>query len=120
MRTAHMYLSCLFAPLLLLFLLTGSWQMFELHEGDKVGYTPPRMVEQLSELHTRHGRLGDRETPIGFRLFVLAMAAGMASTTALGILMALKSARHRTRLAVCLLAGILIPVGILLLERAIW
>ncbi len=118
-RTAHMYLSCLFAPLLIFFIITGSWQMFELHEREKGGYAPPRIVEELSELHTRHGRLGDRETPMGLRLFVLAMAVGIIATTALGVLMALNSMRHRVRLLACLLAGVGLPAGIVLLEQAL-
>ena len=52
LRQLHLYLGCVFAPVLIFFAVTGSWQLFSLHLGMKDGsYTPPRAVVILSDVH---------------------------------------------------------------------
>jgi len=49
-RKLHLYLGCLFAPLIIFFSITGAWQTFNFHEGSKdKTYTPPAWVSVLSE-----------------------------------------------------------------------
>ena len=51
LRDLHTYLAVFFAPTILFFALTGSLQVFGLHEGHDNGYTPPAFVEKLSQVH---------------------------------------------------------------------
>lgn len=51
LRDLHTYLAVLFAPTILFFALTGSLQVFSLHEGQANGYQPPAVVEKLSQVH---------------------------------------------------------------------
>jgi hypothetical protein len=70
----------------------------------------------LSAIHKdQHlpGRKYSVYTPL--RSFMFLSAAGLVLTTALGIVMAFSCARSVLAPLLCLVAGILIPVGILLL-----
>jgi ABC-type nitrate/sulfonate/bicarbonate transport system permease component len=116
LREIHLYLGCLFAPVLIFFAVTGAWQLFALHRGRKDGsYIPPRPVAILSDIH-QYQHLpptgSDAATPL--RYFVLAAAVGLVVTTILGIFMAFRYGRSRVWAAYCLGAGVLIPVVILL------
>lgn len=51
LRDLHTYLAVFFAPTILYFALTGSLQVFGLHEGQANGYQPPAFVEKLSQVH---------------------------------------------------------------------
>ena len=52
MRNIHLYLGVFFAPLLMFFLISGSWQTFDLHEASKDGsYKPPAIIKSLSQVH---------------------------------------------------------------------
>lgn len=51
-RKLHLYLGCLFAPLIIFFSITGAWQTFNFHESSKdKTYTPLAWVSTLSEVH---------------------------------------------------------------------
>lgn len=55
-RTLHLYLGCLFAPMLIFFCASGAWQLFGFHSGTKVGsYVPPKWVSTLSQMHKYQG-----------------------------------------------------------------
>ena len=60
LRRAHLYLGCIFAPLLLLFTITGFFQTFNLHSDQKSGYRAPRLLREISEVHL-HQRIGETE-----------------------------------------------------------
>ena len=52
LRTLHLYLGCLFAPMLIFFAVSGSWQLFNWHESKKDHtYTAPRVLTVLSDVH---------------------------------------------------------------------
>ena len=90
LREIHLYLGCLFAPVLIFFAMSGAWQLFALHRGRKDGsYSPPRAVVLLSDIHqVQHlpPTSSDADTPL--RYFMLAAAIGLILTTILGIIMA--------------------------------
>jgi hypothetical protein len=53
MRNIHLYLGVFFAPLLLFFLISGSWQTFNFSDEHKdTGYKPPAIIKSLSAVHT--------------------------------------------------------------------
>jgi len=50
LRQVHTYIGAFIAPSVLFFALTGSLQLFSLHEAHG-GYTPPRLFVQLGSIH---------------------------------------------------------------------
>ena len=117
LRMIHLYLGCFFAPILIFFVLSGAWQTFNLHHSRKDGYTAPAVLKSLSDVHknqrftTGKGRSGS-EPSSAFRYFVLAMSAGLLTTTILGIVMAFKFTKPWL-VWLCLAAGFLTPVVLL-------
>ena len=108
LRALHLYLGCVFAPLLLFFGISGIWQMLGLHS---------KALDLLSTIHTSHrSKLGADLASPPLSFFVLLMAAGFVLTTALGIVMALKHARSRAGVYCCLAFGVLFPVVVVLIR----
>lgn len=125
LRRLHLYLGCVFAPLLLFFTMTGLLQSFGLHADQKNGYTAPRVLKEISEIHL-HQRIGqlDSERPassLSFRYTVAIMSLGLSATIVLGVWMAFQSLRRPGLVVACLLIGTLLPAMLLVLgphERA--
>jgi hypothetical protein len=61
------------------------------------------------------GTSGTADAPL--RWFSLAAAVGLVATTALGIVMAFRFTGSRSRVALCLSAGAIIPVSLLWIYR---
>ena len=120
MRNAHLYLGCFFAPLLILFLLSGTWQMFNWHKDSREpgGYKAPVVIKSLSQVHTNQrwsdGKIRSKPSDT-FRYLIVLMSLGILVTTVLGIIMAFKYTRPWMVWA-CLLAGIIIPFLLLFNE----
>jgi uncharacterized iron-regulated membrane protein len=119
LRQIHLYLGCIFAPILIFFAVTGAWQLFGLHRGMKDGsYRPPETVAILSEIHmTQHIPPTNTNGSTPLRYFMLAASVGLVATTIIGIVMAFRFARSKTPVILCLVAGVVIPVAILLIYR---
>jgi hypothetical protein len=117
LRQLHLYLGCIFAPILIFFAVTGAWQLFGLHRYTKDGsYTPPRAVAVLSEVHTtQHVPAASHGSALPLRFFMLAAAIGLVLTAILGIIMAFKFSRSKSPVVLCLTAGVVIPVVILII-----
>jgi hypothetical protein len=115
LRTLHLYLGCLFAPILIFFAVTGAWQLFNWHESKKDrSYTAPPALAALSFMHKdAHipGTPGRQPTPL--RYFMLAAAAGLVATTGIGVALAYRLSRRPIVATVCLLAGIALPAVLL-------
>jgi hypothetical protein len=115
LRSLHLFLSCLFAPMLIFFAVSGSWQLFNWHESKKDHtYIAPPALAALSFVHKdAHipGTPGRQPTPL--RYFMLATAVGLVATALIGIVMAHKFSRRPIVATVCLLMGIALP-GLLL------
>ena len=111
LRTLHLYLGCLFAPMLIFFAVTGSWQLFNWHESKKDrSYTAPTALAALSFVHKdAHipGTPGRQPTPL--RYFMFAAAAGLVATTGIGVVMAYRFSQRPMVATVSLLAGIGLP-----------
>jgi hypothetical protein len=117
-RQIHLYLGALFAPLLIFFAFTGALQTFSLHESPKGStYTPPAWLVRLAEVH-KNQRLGHEPgvvPSVPLKWFVVLMAIGMISTSALGIYMAFKYNRDPRVVWGLIILGIILPVGLLYL-----
>ena len=119
LRTLHLFLGCLFAPMLIFFAVTGSWQLFNWHEPkkDKTYIAPPALAA-LSFVHKdAHipGTPGRQPTPL--RYFMLATAAGLVATAVIGIVMAYRFSQRPIIATLCLLVGIALPGSLLWIYR---
>ena len=140
LRQLHLYVGVLIAPSVLFYAATGGLQLFTLHEAHRdSGYTPPAIVEKLSEVHIHQrfavspkkrpgppkagpatpappaaARPPEAEEAVPpIKWVFLAVAIGLVLSTVLGLWMGLTQSRSR-RLAFALLAtGAVAPVLLL-------
>ncbi len=102
LRTAHLYLGCIFAPLLLFFAVSGIWQTIGMDSG---------FLQKLSTIHTgRRFKDASDLTSLPLRVFVLGMAVSFVITTVLGVVMAFKFGRSRRAAFYCLVGGAVVPL----------
>jgi len=119
MRNIHLYLGVFFAPLLMFFLISGSWQTFNFCDENKAaGYKPPAIIKSLSAVHTDQRWVDDERVPssVPFKWLVVLMAIGLLVTTILGIVMAFKYTRPWIVWA-CLSVGIAVPCFLIWIAR---
>ena len=108
LRSLHLYLGCIFAPLLLFFAISGIWQTLGFHSAP---------LQKLSSIHTEaRWKDGSELGSFPLRVFVVIMALSFILTTALGIIMAVKFGRNRRAAFYCLALGVVIP-GVVILIR---
>ena len=110
LRSIHLYLGCIFAPMLLFFALSGIWQIF--------GWNSSGTFQALSSIHTMRALKSGGiflSSPV-MAVFVLMMAVSFIITTILGVVMALKFGRNRRASMLCLAFGILFPIILVLLR----
>ena len=119
LRQYHLYLGCIFAPALILFAVSGTWQLWGKHHSLKDGsYRPPKVVSILSQIHTsqRIGGTNDADA-IPLKIFMFAAACGLVITTVLGIIMAFRFSRSKVPVVLCLTTGVAVPILLLLVYR---
>jgi hypothetical protein len=135
-RRFHSYLGVFIAPSVLFFALTGSLQLFTLHEAHGA-YRPPVVIEKLGNLHKdqvfaakpqraapapkraraateEHHDAGPKTATLALKWFFLFVAISLVISTSLGLWMALAHGANRGLLWLLLLAGAVLPVAILL------
>lgn len=112
LRKMHLYVGCLFAPALVFFIVSGTWQTFRLNDAKKDGsYKPPAVVKALSDVHIhQQAARPPKHASQAFKIFVLAMAGFLLVTIGVGVMMALQAARTAWVVWACLLGGIVFPV----------
>jgi hypothetical protein len=111
-RSLHLYLGCIFAPMLLLFALSGIWQTLGIH-GTK-------WMSLLSSIHTSHGlKQGTSLTSPFLRFFIVLMAMAFIISTILGVIMAVKYGRNRRAAYYCLAFGVAFPLLLVLIQLAL-
>jgi ABC-type nitrate/sulfonate/bicarbonate transport system permease component len=119
LRRLHLYLGCLFAPALIFFAVSGSWQLYRLQDSAKDGsYVAPRPLQVLSAVHTNSHlppKRASEYTPL--RTFSLAAAVGLVVTTLLGVVMAFRLSQSFMAPVLCLTAGIAMPAVLLWIYR---
>lgn len=134
LRTWHSYIGLFIAPSVLFFALTGGVQIFNLHESHG-GYQPAAILEKLSSVHKdqvfafgdHHAAPGaagpgpqddDAGTPAATLLlkwFFLAVSVALVVSTCFGVWLGLTQVRRRRTSWLLLIAGTVIPVGMLVL-----
>lgn len=110
LRSIHLYLGCIFAPMLLFFAISGFWQTYD------PGYDiHSKALALLSTIHKSSTlKSGATLSSSILRDFVLVMALCFAVTAILGIIMALRYAHSRKAAYCCLAFGVLFPLVVIL------
>ncbi len=113
LRTIHLYLGCLFGPLLIFFAISGIWQTLKLHLAPD-----SRVLAIASTIHTSR----ELKTPLStlsspmLQGFAIAMALGLVVTAIIGIVMALRFGRSRRAVLAVLAAGFMLPAALILMS----
>ena len=108
LRSIHLYLGCIFAPLLLFFAISGIWQT--------LGIRTP-LLRLIGTIHTSHElKSGGGLSSISLKVFVVIMTASFIATTILGVVLAIKIGRSRRLVFGCLTFGIVIPLALILIR----
>lgn len=108
LRALHLYLGCIFAPLLLFFAISGIWQTLGIHSN---------LLNSLSTIHTAHHlKIGGGLAGPLMKVFVLVMAVSFVLTTVLGVIMAIKHGGKRRTAYVCLVLGVVFPLALVLFK----
>jgi|SRR5208283_3805172 len=106
LRSLHLYLGCIFAPMLLFFAISGIWQILGIgHSGLLAMLSTAHMGMRLKNGFTLSSAV--------LRWFIVLMAAGFVITTILGIIMALTQGTNRRTAFYCLVLGVLFPVAVM-------
>ncbi len=112
LRSLHLYLGCIFAPMLLFFAMTGIWQTFGLHSHS-------HFLARLSTIHTSHGlKTNDGFANIFTMMFVLLMTVSFIISVILGVVMALRFGGSKRAALYCLAAGIVVPLALMMISVA--
>lgn len=107
LRSLHLYLGCIFAPMLLLFALTGIWQTLAIPKT--------KWMSLLSSIHTGAKKGPSLTNPL-LVCFIVLMAVAFIITTILGIMMAVKYGRNRRAAYYCLAFGVAFPLLLILIR----
>jgi hypothetical protein len=119
LRLVHLYLGSLFGPLLIVFAVSGGWQVFRFNDAKKDGsYKPAAIITLFSDIHKDAVLPGvPRRQGAAMRYFALGAAAGLTLTTLLGILMAYRLSRRPALVTFLLLVGVGLPAALLFVAR---
>jgi len=115
LRRIHLYLGCFFAPMLVFFCVSGTWQVYGLQWGQG-----PNIFTYLSTIHMGHQLFFKDPTKAYtfsspyLEFFVVLMAASLVISILLGVIMAFKFGRGTLALA-SLAAGVLVPLILIIL-----
>jgi len=108
LRSIHLYLGCIFAPLLLFFAVSGIWQA--------LGIRTP-LLRLVSTIHTLHDlKSGGGLSSLPLKVFALIMAVSFVVMTVLGVVMALKYGQSRRAVYGCLAFGVIFPLVFILIR----
>ena len=117
-RQIHFYLGVFFAPMIILFALSGALQTFRLQESPKGStYTPPAWIVKLADIHKdqRAAHEPGRRRSLPLQWFVVIMSAGLIVTSILGIYMAFKYNYDKRMVIGLIVVGFIIPIVLLYL-----
>ncbi len=138
LRRYHHYLGLFFAPMILLFAISGALQTFRLQEAKGYGGPPPNWIVWLASVHKDQGppreprpekpkvagelakpraeapRPGPkRPSPLPLKIFVVLLSIALAISTIMGIVIALANRSMRRVSIVLLVLGTVAPIVLL-------
>lgn len=138
LRQVHNYIGIFFAPAILFFALSGSFQTLGMHEdrghGKPMAWVewmgsihkdqelprarPPRKPEQHQAAAGKPARPPQhRDSGLSaLKVFVLCLALALISSTLLGIVISYTNRKTRLLTSALLGAGALVPIGLLFLQ----
>ena len=119
LRRVHLYLGCFFAPLLLFYVITGSYQTVNPDRRKGVSDSQD-LVSRLSRVHVE--QYYPTESASGystrlFRMLIVIMANALIATVILGIILAFRTSRNKWPVWLSLALGITLPVILLWLGQ---
>ncbi len=130
LRDLHTYLAVLFAPTILFFALTGSLQVFSLHEGQANGYQlKPRKSEPAKSAQAQAPKIADavpvkvaepmkptakRGPSVITKAFFGAAAIGLTLASLLGLWIGLTQGRLRKVSAFLAVLGAILPIALVM------
>jgi hypothetical protein len=117
-RQIHFYLGVFFAPIIIIFALSGALQTFRLQESPKgSSYTPPGWIVRLADIHKdqRASHEPGRSRSLPLQWFVVLMSVGLVTTSLLGVYMALKYNRDKRLVIGLIVLGFVLPLALLYL-----
>jgi len=125
-RRAHLYLSVFFAPLLLLFVISGWAQTMDFDHSTS-------FMERLSKVHTEqyyplsitngkpsfdgHTDAASKKITLPTKWFIAAMCVALITSISLGLVLAFTMMRNRIPVWIALIFGIATPVLLLALAH---
>lgn len=120
-RKLHLFLGVFFTPLLVFFVATGWYQTLNPDRLKSPGEAET-LLQKFRVVHTDLIYPGDREftrpsSPKLFQGIVGAMSAAVLITTLLGVYLAFKTVRGTGWVLFWLVAGLAVPVGLLIAGR---
>jgi hypothetical protein len=102
--------------MLILFAISGSWQLLNAHKTKKDGsYTPPAAVKFASDLHMGERLEGPQKW--AFRGLLWLIAGSLVASSAIGLGMAFRVEPAKGRIALLAGAGIALPLLLFLIAR---
>jgi CDP-diglyceride synthetase len=121
LRQVHLYLGCLFAPMIIYFALSGAWQVYRFNNVPK---TEPAsglrsFFHELSKPHTDSTLPG--KDPKGsrsgaFNIIALLMALGLIVTTSLGLTLAFRFGKNQNLVWLAVTVGVALPLLLLFIK----
>ena len=119
LRRIHTYLGVFFTPLLLFFVISGWYQTMhpdrrKSPEEVQAIWDRARAVHADSVLPSATATTYKTKP---FRYFVVATSVAFIITTLLGLILAFRYSRQKIVIGVCLLAGLIVPVALLILAQ---
>ena len=145
LRTLHLYFGVFISPAILFFALTGALQTVGLHEAipGNPNYKPAHWIVVLAQIHKKQTPIlptrrppapengakaapkppapppptpaAPTHNPIPLRAFFLIVSLGLFTSTATGLYMSYTYNRNKRLVTLALLAGILVPLLLVLL-----
>ena len=88
LRLLHLYLGSLFGPLLIVFAVSGAWQVFRFNDAKKDGsYKPAKAITLFTDIHKDQvlpGVSRRKGEAAAMRWFAFGASVGLVATTLLG------------------------------------
>jgi hypothetical protein len=138
-RLWHFYMGVFFAPLIMLFALSGALQTFRLQEEKGWGSTPPGWIDTIATIHKDsklpqakpaeaqepkaepkpgkprppNSNQGPNKLPM--QIFMVSMSVALMLSALLGVVIALNNRQTRQLSLAMLASGTMLPLALLLL-----